>query len=250
MSQTDSFIDEVTEEVRRDRINRLARRYGWIAVLVVVIGVAAAAVVEWRKGQARSEARALGDAIYAALEHSSADARALSLTELEAEGAAAALTAMLAAGEIAPSDPAEALSILQGVAERRDVPALYRETAILKQTMIPGVPLSSDDMLALLEPLTAPGAPLRLLALEQMALVRVERGERDAAAVLLTEVMLAAETSAGQRERAGQILGILGIAPGTDAGPDPAQPPATPAPDARPTTDSGAPAEPGALAEP
>ena len=36
MSDTDSFIDEVNEEVRRDRFYGLLRRYGWIAVVAVV----------------------------------------------------------------------------------------------------------------------------------------------------------------------------------------------------------------------
>lgn len=37
MSDTDSFIEEVTEEVRRDRLFGLMRRYGWIAVLAVLL---------------------------------------------------------------------------------------------------------------------------------------------------------------------------------------------------------------------
>ena len=36
MSDTDSFIDEVTEEVRKDRLYGYLRRYGWIAVLVIL----------------------------------------------------------------------------------------------------------------------------------------------------------------------------------------------------------------------
>ena len=38
MSNPDSFIDEVTEEVRRDRLFALFRKYGWIG-LVVVLGI-------------------------------------------------------------------------------------------------------------------------------------------------------------------------------------------------------------------
>ena len=36
MSDTDSFIDEVTEEVRRDRMYLLLRRWGWVGVVAVV----------------------------------------------------------------------------------------------------------------------------------------------------------------------------------------------------------------------
>ncbi len=51
MSDTDSFIDEVSEEVRRDRLYATFRRYGWIAILAVLLLVAGATWNEWRKGQ-------------------------------------------------------------------------------------------------------------------------------------------------------------------------------------------------------
>mgnify|MGYP002067949300 CR=1 FL=1 len=37
MSNQDSFIDEVTEEVRRDKLYALYKKYGWIAALAVVV---------------------------------------------------------------------------------------------------------------------------------------------------------------------------------------------------------------------
>ena len=42
MSDSDSFIDEVTEEVRRDRLFGYFRRYGWIAAVVIVVVVGGA----------------------------------------------------------------------------------------------------------------------------------------------------------------------------------------------------------------
>ena len=36
MHQSDSFIDEVSEEVRRDSLYRLLRRYGWLLAALVV----------------------------------------------------------------------------------------------------------------------------------------------------------------------------------------------------------------------
>ena len=37
LSNHDSFIDEVTEEVRRDRLFAAFRKYGWIGVLLVAV---------------------------------------------------------------------------------------------------------------------------------------------------------------------------------------------------------------------
>ena len=61
MSETDSFIEEVTEEVRRDRLYGLLKRWGWAGILFVLIVVGGAAWNEWSKAQARAAAEALGD---------------------------------------------------------------------------------------------------------------------------------------------------------------------------------------------
>ena len=56
MSNPESFIEEVNEEVRRDRLYGLLRRYGWIAVLAILLIVGGAAYSEYRKAQARAQA--------------------------------------------------------------------------------------------------------------------------------------------------------------------------------------------------
>ena len=37
MSETDSFLQEVSEELRRDKLYRNMRKYGWIGLLLVLI---------------------------------------------------------------------------------------------------------------------------------------------------------------------------------------------------------------------
>jgi len=54
VSETDSFIDEVSEEVRRDQLYGVFRKYVWIALGAVFLIVGAAAFNEWRKAQTRS----------------------------------------------------------------------------------------------------------------------------------------------------------------------------------------------------
>ena len=67
VSDTDSFIDEVTEEVRRDQLFALFRKYGWIGILAIVLIVGGASWSEWRKAQAEAKAQAFGDALVAAM---------------------------------------------------------------------------------------------------------------------------------------------------------------------------------------
>ena len=48
MSDTDSFIEEVSEEVRRDKLFATMRKYGWIAVLIVLLLVGGTVYREFR----------------------------------------------------------------------------------------------------------------------------------------------------------------------------------------------------------
>ena len=62
MSNSDGFIEEVTEEVRKDRFYHLLRRYGWIGGVVVLLIVGGAAWSEYTKAKARAEAELKGAA--------------------------------------------------------------------------------------------------------------------------------------------------------------------------------------------
>lgn len=210
MSESESFINEVTEEVRRDRLYRMARRYGWIAILVVVAIVAAAAVNEWRKAQAVTSAQALGDSMLSALDNESAQARALALDGVSAEGEAAAIRNLMAASQAAEFDPAQAADLLQQVADAADVRQVYRDLAVLQLTMLRDYPMFSDEKLQRLEPLTAPGAALRLSALEQIAYIRAERNEPEQAIPVLRRIQQDAGASAAQRQRAVDMIVALG----------------------------------------
>ncbi len=154
MTNHDSFIDEVTEEVRRDRLFRLFRRYGWIAVLAVVLIVAGAAVNEWRKSQARQAAQAEGDAVLAALDRETPAARAQALEGIDASGDVAAVLALLAAAETAQGDGrAAALDRLDRVAAQDGLDAELRDLAALKSVILRGTALPPQERIARLEPL-------------------------------------------------------------------------------------------------
>jgi hypothetical protein len=210
VSQTDSFIEEVTEEVRRDRLYALARRYGWIVALVIFSVVAGAGFVEWQKARDRAVAQALGDRMFASLESASPLSRSSALEDIDAVGVAAALVKMLEASELATTNAPRAGDLLKEVAADATLPAVYRDIATLKLVMLRDYPMFSDARIAVLEPLTEPGAPFRLMALEQMALLHVERGETTDALDRLRPILNDSEASLTQRQRAQQIFVVLG----------------------------------------
>lgn len=211
MSDTDSFIDEVSEEVRRDRLYATFRRYGWIAVLAILLLVGGAAWNEWRKAQDRAEAQALGNAVLTALERDDRAARAEALGALDAPTpGAAAVISMLAAGEQSALDPAAAAAGLLAVADDPATPPVYREIAALKAVSMADSGLSLEDRRARLEGMSPGGGLVRLLAQEQLALIEVETGETQAAIERLQAIRDNAETTPGLRRRATQVIVALG----------------------------------------
>ncbi|MDG1069700.1 MAG: hypothetical protein P8P40_15205, partial [Sulfitobacter sp.] len=80
MSNTDGFVQEVTDELRRDQMVAKLQRYGWIGVVAVLAIVGGAAFSEYRDAQQRAQAEGLGDAVLAALDATDATARAAALT--------------------------------------------------------------------------------------------------------------------------------------------------------------------------
>ena len=214
MSETDGFIEEVSEELRRDRLFAAFRKYGWIAVLVIFVIVGAAAFREFRLAQDRNAAQALGDRILAALSEDEARGRAEALAAIDAEGSSGAVVLMLrAATAIEASDPAEAAALYAEIAEQGDLPARYRDLAALRRLIILADSQSAQERIVALTPLTAPGAPYRVLAEEQIALAEIENGDTEAAMSRLQALLNDQEATAGLRRRASDVIVALGGTP-------------------------------------
>lgn len=211
MSDTDSFIEEVSEEVRRDKLFGYIRRYGWIAVVLVVVLVGGAAYNEYAKAKARAAAQARGDAIQAALSVHDRGERAANLAQIEGADRAAPVVAMLLSAEAqAADDPDTAAAALKSIAEDSTQPALYRDLAALKLVILTASDTAPADRIAALQPLTAPGGPFRILAEEQIALAEADSGDTEAAIARLKSLIEDTEASRGLRQRATQLIVALG----------------------------------------
>lgn len=215
MSDTDSFIEEVTEEVRREQLYGYLKRYGWIAVVLVLAIVGTAAYLEWQKAREMSAAQAIGDSVLAAMEHDDAAARLAALDTIEAsEAEAVAVVAMLAAREAElAGDIDSALESLASISSSGALPLEYTQLAALKALMLQHDTLSAEDRRLGYEALSSPGNPYRMLALEQLALIEVETGQIEAAFDQLEAIRSDAETSEGLRGRATQLIVSLGGTP-------------------------------------
>jgi hypothetical protein len=213
VSSQDSFISEVTEEVRRDRLFRLMRRYGWIAVAFVVLVVGGAAAFEWQKARARAEAEAAGDALLNAQSEDAPAARAEILAALDSGSAGrnAIVRLFQAAAEIEAGEEGRALATLEAISDDTEVPSVYRDLAVLKSVMISDA--APEERMARLEPLTKPGNLFRLLAVEQRALAEIELGRTETAIETLNGILADAEMTESLRRRASWLIVAIGGTP-------------------------------------
>lgn len=203
MSETDSFIQEVTEEVRQDRMFALWKRWGAYVLGGVVLIVAAAAFWSWNRAQQEAAAEARGAALLAVDADSLEEQLALvdrleSPARIVAELAAAAQLAR--AGEIA-----DAVQRYRQIATRDDAAAHYRQLALLQAVRLEAGSADPQAALAELAPLiaTSPYAPL---ARELAAALYLRAGDPEAAHSELQAILADPRATAGLKLRARELL--------------------------------------------
>ena len=208
MSNTDSFIDEVTEEVRRDRLFGYFRRYGWIPAVVIVALVGGTAYNEWSKAQVAQVAQARGDALLDALELEDEAERAAAFSALAREDEDALVAKFLAAGV----ETEQAVDLLRSVADDGRQPQYIRDLARLKMASTEGL-LTLDEAAAILAELSEPGGVYRNVETELLVAVELQRGDTAAALALLQAHVQDAEASSEQIQRMGELIEALGAIP-------------------------------------
>jgi hypothetical protein len=208
MSDTDSFIDEVTEEVRRDRLFGYFRRYGWIAAVVILGLVGSTAYNEWSKSAAAQVAQARGDALLDALDMEDDAASIAVLSAIATQEGGDVVASFLAAG----SDQNQAANLLGAIAENTDQPEYIRDLARLKLVTTPDS-VSQEEAVLILTDLSAAGGLYRNAATEMLVAFELERGNVDAAVTLLQAHIQDAQATQEQIQRMGELIVALGATP-------------------------------------
>ena len=215
MSDTDSFLQEVSEELRRDKLYRNIRKYGWIAILLVVVIVGGATYREYLKSKDTKAAQLFGTSIIDALNEKNTDDRIAKLQTINSPGEnAKVVIAMLLSAELGVSEkPTMAKSSLSSLTEGSSIDAHYRELLNFKILLGSAEAMSLEERVTAFEALSKPGNPFRLLAEEQIALIDLEQGKTDNAIEKISQILLDSELTAGLRNRATQMMIALGRDP-------------------------------------
>ena len=208
MSDTDSFIDEVTEEVRRDRLFGYFRRYGWIAAVVILGLVGGTAYNEWSKSAAAQVAQARGDALLDALDMEDDAASIAVLSAIATQEGGDVVASFLVAG----SDQNQSANLLGAIAENTDQPEYIRDLARLKLVTTPDS-VSQEEAVLILTDLSAAGGLYRNAATEILVAIELERGNVDAAVTLLQAHIQDAQATQEQIQRMGELIVALGATP-------------------------------------
>jgi hypothetical protein len=209
LSNPDSFIEEVTEEVRRDRLFRLFRKYGWIGVVVILALVGGTAWTEWTKSRDAARAQAFGDALIDALDNGTPDERREALAAVPADAEQTAILNLILASD--PAEDAQAsLAALDKVAADTSLSPAYRDLAVLRRVLLAGADEPVADRRTALQGIAVAGRPYRVLANEQLAYLLIEEGKVDEAITALGALLQDQEASNALRVRVAQVITALG----------------------------------------
>ena len=212
--QSETFIREVDEELRRDQLKALWKRFAPLIIGVCVLIVAITAGYRgWVWWQERKAAEA-GDRFMVALTEIESGDRAKGEAELAAiakdsDAGYAALARLRLAGEKAASDKAAAIAAYTGVADDQSVPEPLRDVARIRAALLA---LDTGDLKGAKDraaPLNVAGNPWRHVAREVIGTAAYQAGDLQAARDAFTEIQQDAETPQDLWIRSGLMVSLI-----------------------------------------
>jgi hypothetical protein len=218
--QSDSFIQEVDESLRQDRMLAMAKRYGpWLIGLFAVFILGVGGWQLWDGYQTRL-AREHADEFAAAQEMArqameqdvSLDAAKAEFERLAGEGPSAyrVMARMERAALLTVEGDLEAaLAEFDAAAEAASDPTM-RESAQIRAAYIAADTQDFDALRTRLQPLIESDTRVSYLARELLAIEAWEAGDLDLARDTLQELTLAFEAPDTVRQRAQVALGVIG----------------------------------------
>jgi hypothetical protein len=209
------IFKEVDEELRRDNLEKLWKKYGFYIIgLAAMVVLAVAGVQGWRAYDLDQREK-LSDRYQAARElaqggEASAGLDAMiDLSEASSGGYPGLAAFEEARLRVSSGDIAGAIEVWDRIAEGSGLGSGFKEAATLFSVLHQ---IDSGDPAALrarLEPLATDSQPFRSTARELLALIALGAGDAAAARELYTKISDDREAPAGLRQRAAQMLAAL-----------------------------------------
>jgi len=208
------LFDEVDEEVRRERLKKLWDEYSIYIIAGALLIIAA--VGGWRgyqylEAKKAAEAGAAFDkAVELSEQNKHAEAEA-AFTDLAAKAPSGyrTLARLRAAAEVANRDPQAAVKLYDEMSNDRSIGAPEQDLAKIRAAQLLLETAGYPNMLARLEPATAPAATFRHTARELLALSAWRANDTAAARQWLDLIANDGETPPSLRSRAEALQALL-----------------------------------------
>jgi hypothetical protein len=213
--KSEEFFREVDEELQRERLGALWKRYGTHVVLAAVallLGVASWNGWHWwQERQRLAEARAWDEALAPVRQGRPAEAGPALMGFAEGASPGVAVLARLnaAAAEVAAGKRPEAAEALAAAAGTDGADPLLRDAATLLEIADTVDEAAPEELLRRIEPLTEEGASWRYTARELKAAVLVRAGRVDEARKLLDALASDPQAPASLQRRASTLASAL-----------------------------------------
>ena len=213
----EAFFREVDDEVRRERVEKAARRYGVIVGVIVVLALIAFAGTLWCRSHQQAIAGEKGEKIVQAMSSlttgNEADARK-QLQALADEGSKgyAPLSRMLLADMLVRDGKLpEASAAFAGIAADGSVPQQLRDVAVLRGTTLDFDKLPPAEVVKRLKPLAVPGNPWFGSAGEMTGIAYMKLNQPKQAGALFAAIARDKSVPRSLRARVSQLAADLGV---------------------------------------
>ena len=220
----EAFLREVDEELRREQLQTVAKRYGMIALVVVGLFLAGLAAWLFWRAESAKKADAQGEQMSAVI----GDMQARRVTEagkkadaLIADGSPGYHAAGLFTKAVLATDKGDAkgaAAIYAGMVADEKMAQPFRDLALIRQTLLEYDSLKPQQVIDRLKPLAVEDNAYFGTAGEMTAIAMIQLNRGAEAGRLLATIARNKDTPASLRARAGRLASSLGA----DVGPNPA----------------------------
>ena len=214
-TENEAFLREVDDNLRRDQMTGLAKKWGTVAAMVVgLLLLALAAFLWWRNHQveqAGKDGEQLVQVLGAADVGSASpdDQRLADLAKSPRDGYRA-LARLTQASLIAKKDVAGAAKAYQSIADDKDMPQAMRDLATVRAVSLQFDSIAPADVVSRLKPLAVASNPWFGSAGELTAMAYLKMNRKDLAGPLFAAIASDNDAPVGLRGRAAGMATALG----------------------------------------
>ena len=213
----EAFLREVDEELRRDDLAKLWKRWGRLLVVLIAVALIAFGGWLWWRDYQSKQAGAEGEKLSAAIEQlgrNQIDGAAPALKELsQSDRAGYRTAARMASASIAAQkgDPQAALAAFAAVQKDDDAAPAFKELALIRQTTLEFDTLAPDQVIQRMQPLAQKGSPWFGSAGELVAVAHLKAGRSAQAGAIFAALAADPAVPASIRSRAAQMASVTGV---------------------------------------